>query len=162
MSFAELNLAAATPEIFLAISAMVLLLVGVFLGDKSMRLISWLAAGALCIAAYLSMHVAPATGADPAFGGQFIVDGFAAFMKVLSLVSTAAAILISIGYASRNDMMRFEFPILMLIAALGMSMMISANNLISLYVGLELQSLALYVTAAFRRDTVKSTEAGLK
>src|SRR6187402_2508066 len=132
MTFAELNLAAATPEIFLA------------------------------IAANLAVHVAPTTGADPAFGGQFIVDGFAAFMKVLSLVATAAAILISIGYASRNDMMRFEFPILMLIAALGMSMMISANNLISLYVGLELQSLALYVTAAFRRDTIKSTEAGLK
>ncbi len=81
-------------------------------------------------------------------------------MKVLSLVGTAAAILISIGYASRNDMMRFEFPILMTIAALGMSMMISANNLISLYVGLELQSLALYVTAAFRRDTLKSTRGG--
>jgi NADH-quinone oxidoreductase subunit N len=162
MSFAELNLAAATPEIFLAVSAMVLLILGVFQGDKSMRLVSWLAAGVLCIAAYLAVHVAPATGADPAFGGQFIVDGFAGFMKVLSLVATAAAILISIGYASRNDMMRFEFPVLMTIAALGMSMMISANNLISLYVGLELQSLALYVTAAFRRDTIKSTEAGLK
>jgi len=162
MGFAELNLAAATPEIFLAVAAMVLLILGVFMGDRSMRLVSWLAAGALCVAAYLAAHVAPATGADPAFGGQFIVDGFAGFMKVLSLLATAAAILISIGYAARNDMMRFEFPILMTIAALGMSMMISANNLISLYVGLELQSLALYVTAAFRRDTIKSTEAGLK
>jgi NADH-quinone oxidoreductase subunit N len=162
MSFTELNLAAATPEIFLAVSAMVLLLLGVFQGDKFTRPLSWLAAIVLCIAAYLAAHVSPATGADPAFGGQFIVDGFAGFMKVLSLLATAAAIVISLGYAERNDMMRFEFPILMTIAALGMSMMISANNLISLYVGLELQSLALYVTAAIRRDTVKSTEAGLK
>src|SRR6185295_721735 len=162
MSFAELNLAAATPEIFLAIAAMVLLILGVFQGDKATRPVAWLAAAALCVAAYLAVHVSPATGADPAFGGQFIVDGFAGFMKVLALLATAAAILISLGYAARNDMMRFEFPILMTIAALGMSMMISANNLISLYVGLELQSLALYVTAAFRRDTLKSTEAGLK
>jgi NADH-quinone oxidoreductase subunit N len=162
MTFAELNLAAATPEIFLAVAAMALLILGVFQGDKFTRPVSWLAAIALCIAAYLAADVAPATGADPAFGGQFIVDGFAGFMKVLALLATAAAILISLGYASRNDMMRFEFPILMTIAALGMSMMISANNLISLYVGLELQSLALYVTAAFRRDTLKSTEAGLK
>ena len=162
MTLAELNYTAATPEIFLAVSAMVLLILGVFQGDKFTRPLSWLTAIVLVIGAHLAVHVAPATGADPAFHGQFIVDGFAAFMKVLALLATAAAILISLGYAERNGMMRFEFPILMLIAALGMSMMISANNLISLYVGLELQSLALYVTAAFRRDTVKSTEAGLK
>jgi len=83
MSFAELNLAAATPEIFLAVAAMVLLILGVFQGDKATRLVAWLAAAALCVAAYLAVHVSPATGSDPAFGGQFIVDGFAGFMKVL-------------------------------------------------------------------------------
>jgi NADH-quinone oxidoreductase subunit N len=160
--FSELNYTAATPEIFLAVSSMVLLILGVFQGDKSMRLIGWLAAIVLAIAAYLAVHVAPATGATPAFANQFIVDGFAGFMKVLTLLATAASILISLGYAERNDMARFELPVLMLISALGMSMMISANNLISLYVGLELQSLALYVTASIRRDEQKSTEAGLK
>ncbi|HVO03455.1 MAG TPA: NADH-quinone oxidoreductase subunit NuoN [Candidatus Cybelea sp.] len=162
MNLADLNLAAATPEIFLAVAAMVLLMLGVFQGDKATRAVSWLAAIVLVVGAYLSAHIAPEHGANPAFGGQFIVDGFAGFMKVLTLVATAVAILMSLGYASRNEMLRFELPVLMTIAALGMSMMISANNLISLYVGLELQSLALYVTAAFRRDTVKSTEAGLK
>jgi NADH-quinone oxidoreductase subunit N len=159
---ADLNIAAATPEIWLACSAMVLLLLGVFNGDKFTKPVAWLAAIALVIGAYLAAHVAPATGGLPAFDGLFIVDSFAGYAKVLSLVATAVAILMSLGYIARNDMQRFELPILMMISALGMSMMISANNLISLYVGLELQSLALYVTAAFRRDTVKSTEAGLK
>jgi NADH-quinone oxidoreductase subunit N len=162
VSLSDLNYAAATPEIFLAIAAMVLLVLGVFQGDKGTRLIGWLAAIALAVAAYLSVHVTPETGQTPAFANQFIVDGFAGFMKVLTLLATAVSILISLGYAERNGMARFELPVLMTISALGMSMMISANNLISLYVGLELQSLALYVTASIRRDTVKSTEAGLK
>jgi NADH-quinone oxidoreductase subunit N len=162
MTFAELNLSAATPEIFLAVSALVLLILGVFQGDRFTQPLAWLTAIVLCVAAWLAFHTAPGQGATPAFGGQFIVDGFAGYMKVLALLATAASVLISLGYAARNDMLRFELPILMLIAALGMSMMISANNLISLYVGLELQSLALYVVAAFRRETVKSTEAGLK
>jgi NADH-quinone oxidoreductase subunit N len=158
----DLNISAAIPEIWLACASMVLLILGVFQGDKFTKPVAWLAAIALVVGAYLAAHVAPVTGSMPAFGGLFIVDGFAGFTKVLSLVGTAVAIVMSLGYAARNDMMRFELPILMMISALGMSMMISANNLISLYVGLELQSLALYVTAAFRRDTVKSTEAGLK
>ena len=161
VSFSDLNYAAATPEIFLAIAAMVLLVLGVFQGDKSMRLIGWLAAIVLAIAAYLAVHVAPATGQTPAFANQFIVDGFAGFMKVLTLLATAASILISLGYAERNGMARFELPILMTIAALGMSMMISANNLISLYVGLELQSLAAYVLASYRRSDERTAEAGL-
>jgi NADH-quinone oxidoreductase subunit N len=159
---AELNIAAAVPEIWLACAAMVLLILGVFRGDRFTRPLAWLAAVALVIGAYLAVHAAPTTGATPAFGGLFILDGFAGFMKALSLVATAVAILMSLGYAERCGMARFELPILMLIAALGMSMMISANNLISLYVGMELQSLALYVVAAFNRDTVRSTEAGLK
>src|SRR3546814_20240511 len=83
-------------------------------------------------------------------------------MKVLALAGTALSIIMSLGYVERENMNRFEFPVLMLLAALGMLMMLSANDLISLYVGLELQSLALYVVAAFRRDTLRSTAAGLK
>jgi NADH-quinone oxidoreductase subunit N len=162
VSFADLNYAAATPEIFLAIASLALLILGVFLGDRATRLVGWLAAAALVIGAYLAVQIVPGSGTAPAFANQFIVDNFGAFMKVLSLIATALAIVISLGYAERNGMARFELPVLMLIAGLGMSMMISANSLISLYVGLELQSLALYVTAAIRRDTVKSTEAGLK
>src|SRR5689334_12849938 len=100
--FSDLNYAAATPEIFLAVASMVLLILGVFQGDKSTRLIGWLAAIALAVDAYLAVHVAPATGATPAFANQFIVDGFAGFMKVLTLLATAASILISLGYAERN------------------------------------------------------------
>src|SRR3569832_943760 len=140
--FSDLNYAVATPEIFLAVAILVLLILGVFRGDGSMRLIGWLAAIALAIDAYLAVHVAPATGQTPAFANQFIVDGFAGYMKVLTLLATAVSILISLGYAERNAMARFELPVLMMIVALGMNMMISANNLISLYVGLELHSLA--------------------
>src|SRR5262249_58437044 len=95
----DLNDPAATPETFLAIATMVLLILGVFQGDKSMRQIGWLAAIALAVAAYLSVHVAPATGQMPAFANQFIVDGFAGFMKVLTLLASAVSILISLGYA---------------------------------------------------------------
>ncbi len=84
------------------------------------------------------------------------------FAKVLALIAAIASIWMSFSYAEREGMARFEFPLLMLLATLGMMLMVSANDLISLYVGLELQSLALYVTAAIRRDTLKSTEAGLK
>src|SRR5882757_9375961 len=89
------------------------LILGVFQGDKSTRLIGWLAAIALAFAAYLSVHIAPATGQTPAFANQFIVDGFAAFMKLLTLLATAVSILISLGYAERNGMARFELPVLM-------------------------------------------------
>tara|TARA_B100000161_G_scaffold262493_1_gene232374 strand:- start:46 stop:1341 length:1296 start_codon:yes stop_codon:yes gene_type:complete len=100
--------------------------------------------------------------ADLAFGGQFVVDQFARFMKWLVLIGSALAVIMSINYNAREGIERFEFPVLILFASLGMLLMVSANDLISLYVGLELQSLSLYVIAAFRRDSAKSSEAGLK
>ena len=151
----------ALPEIFMAGSAMALLLLGAFRASMSVRAQAWLSVLVLAIALVLSLLTDP-VGAQTGFGGVFILDQFAVFMKVLVLLGTAVSIVMSLGYIERENMARFEFPVLMLLAGLGMLMMLSANDLISLYVGLELQSLALYVVAAFRRDTIRSTEAGLK
>ena len=148
------------PELVLAIMSMVLLMYGVFRGDKSVGSVSWLAVLTL-LAVGIIMSFLPES-AQSAFAGQFVVDQFARFMKWLVILGSAIAILMSLNYNEREGITRFEFPVLILFAALGMLLMVSANDLISLYVGLELQSLALYVIAAFRRDSTKSSEAGLK
>ena len=148
------------PELCLAVMAMALLLYGVFRGDKSTSSCSWLAVLAL-LATGVIMSLLPES-AGSAFGGQFVVDQFARFMKGLVLMGSALAVIMSMNYNAYEDIERFEFPVLILFASLGMLLMVSANDLISLYVGLELQSLALYVIAAFRRDSTKSSEAGLK
>ena len=101
-------------------------------------------------------------GARTAFGGMFIDDGFARFAKVMVLLSAAAILLMSAPYMEKRDLGRFEYPLLIALATVGMMMMVSAGDLMALYMGLELQSLALYVVAALRRDSVRSTEAGLK
>ena len=156
------DLAPALPEIFLACAGMALLMVGVFSGgDRSTGLVLWLSVGAFAVTALLVAVV----GGDErmvAFNGLFVVDGFALFMKQLVLLGSALALIMSQDFIRREQMYRFEFPVLFLFATLGMLMMISANDLISLYVAIELQSLSLYVVAAFRRDTVRSSEAGLK
>ena len=100
--------------------------------------------------------------AQVAFFGMFTDDAFARFAKVTILISAAAVLAMSADYMDRHRMLRFEYPILITLAAIGMMLMVSASDLLSLYMGLELQSLALYVTAAMRRDSVKSSEAGLK
>jgi len=158
----DLNLRAALPEIWIALSAMVLLLVGAYVGDRAMRLIGLLSIAVMAVAIVVLLGIDVSTVPQLSFGGHFIVDRFGVFAKVLALMASMAAIWMSFSYAEREGMARFELPLLMLLATLGMMLMISANDLISLYVGLELQSLALYVTAAIRRDTLKSTEAGLK
>ncbi len=101
-------------------------------------------------------------GKVTAFGGAFVVDTFARVMKVMALFGSAVAIILSSHFMKRVKMARFEYPILVMLASVGMMMMISANDLISLYVGLELQSLSLYVVAAIDRDSARSSEAGLK
>jgi len=101
-------------------------------------------------------------GYQLAFGDLFVVDRFAIFMKLLVLAGSIFAIIMSEGYIRREGMARFEFPLLICMATLGMLMMVSANDLIALYIGLELQSLSLYVTASLQRDRQRSTEAGLK
>ncbi len=158
----DLNPGAALPEIWIALAAMALLLVGAYVGDRAMRLIGLLSIVVMVIAIVVLLGIDVTTTPQLAFKGHFIVDRFGVFAKVLTLIASIAATWMSFSYAEREGIARFELPLLMLLATLGMLMMISANDLISLYIGLELQSLALYVTAAIRRDTVKSTEAGLK
>ncbi|MGF1609512.1 MAG: NADH-quinone oxidoreductase subunit NuoN [Kiloniellales bacterium] len=154
------DLMAALPELFLACAAMALLMVGVFRGEGSTRLVLTLSVVAVVVAAAL-LIIQPRDPAS-AFGGLFVVDGFGDFMKLLVLIGAALTIIMTQGYIERENMARFEMPVLLLFATLGMLMMISANDLISLYLGLELQSLSLYVVAAIRRDNLRSSEAGLK
>ena len=150
----------ALPEILLLVGAMALLMVGAFRGERSAEVVNWASIALLLLAAVL-VAIMPATG-KVLFDGAFIVDSFARFMKILTLIGSAAAIFMSFDYMRRARLEKFEYPILIVLATLGMMMMISANDLISLYMGLELQSLALYVVAALNRDSVRSTEAGLK
>lgn len=149
----------ALPEITLAAGAMLLLMLGAFGGDKTTPVVSVLSVGLLVLAAVL---IAFATRDGVTFDGAFVSDGFARFMKVLTLIGSALAIVMAAHHATVERYARFEFPVLIVIATLGMMIMISANDLISVYLGLELQSLALYVIAAIHRDDVRSTEAGLK
>jgi NADH-quinone oxidoreductase subunit N len=150
----------ALPEIVLAGLAMALLMVGTFGRDRSTGLVSVLSVFSCVVvgALVISSNQDRATG----FESLFVVDRFATFAKLLVLLGSGLSIVMSVGYLKREGLSRPEFPVLVLLATLGMMLMISANDIISLYVGLELQSLALYVLAAFHRDQIKSAEAGLK
>lgn len=151
---------AAYPEIFMALSGLVFLVGGVVLGDRGSRFISLGVMAALAFTAVLVFG--PGWERVELFGGQFVMDGFAGVMKLVTLCGLIAALALSVPYWEREQAARFEYPVLVLFAGLGMMLMISANNLLSLYVGLELQSLSLYVLAAFRRESAFSAEAGLK
>jgi len=148
------------PELILALSAMILLMAGVFFQKNNVAVINILALLALAAAAAFVAWM-PA-GRQEAFGGAFIVDDFAKAMKMLALIGSAVTLILAHDYMRVEGIARFEYAVLLLLATLGMMMMISANDLISLYIGLELQSLALYVIAAFDRDNARSSEAGLK
>ena len=151
---------AVLPEIVLAVLSMALLMFGVFRkGDT---------ADAVTIGALVSLGLAAVLviwggeGKALAFNGAFVTDTFGRLMKVLALFGSAVAIALSVHFMKRDGSHRFEYPVLILLATVGMMMMISANNLIALYMGLELQSLALYVLAAINRDSARASEAGLK
>ena len=149
------------PEILLAVYALAALLFGVYGGkDKLAGLLTWATAG-LFVALALLIALRDGVGAT-AFGGMFVDDAFARFAKVVVLVSAAGVLVMAQDYMARRDLARFEYPILATLSVIGMMVMVSAGDLMALYMGLELQSLALYVMAAMRRDSVKSTEAGLK
>jgi NADH-quinone oxidoreductase subunit N len=154
-----LQLSVALPELTLALGAMVLLLVGVILRRERGELVLGVAVLVLALAGFF---VARGSGTATLFGDSFIVDPFARFMKLLTLIGAAVTLLMSVNYWQAPGRLKFEFPVLVLLATTGMLMMISANDLIALYVGLELQSLALYVMAAFDRRSARSSEAGLK
>jgi NADH-quinone oxidoreductase subunit N len=152
--------APALPEIVMAAGAMLLLMYGVFRKSSSTAEVSWGAVILFIVIAFLiarqgDMHAVT-------FGGMFVIDPFTRFIKLLVLLAAAASVIMSVTFIRREGMDRFEFPVLMSLAALGMMMMVSANSLIALYLGLELQSLCIYVIAAFNRDSAKSSEAGLK
>ncbi len=148
------------PEIVLGLGAMALLMFGVYRGERSVRTVDY-ASVALLIIAGLIVLALPA-GKLVTFDGSFVVDDFARFLKVLAIIGSAAAILMSIDHAERERQQRFEYSVLIVLSTLGMLMLISAADLIALYVGLELMSLPLYVVAASHRTSLRSTEAGLK
>ena len=149
------------PEIVMAVGAMALLLAGAYGGGDRIRGPILIASAALMAA--VGLWIASNTGpSQAAFNGAFVSDGFARFAKVLMLMSSALMLLLGHDYLERRRILRFEFPVLIVLATLGMMVMASAGDLIVLYIGLELQSLALYVVAAFNRDSARSTEAGLK
>ena len=149
------------PEILLSVYAMIALLGAVYTGKDALApMLTWVTAAVFTLLAiWIGIS---GEGAQSAFGGMFMDDGFARFAKVTLLLSAAAVLVMSQEYLSRRGLLRFEFPLLIALAVVGMMMMVSAGDLMALYMGLELQSLALYVVAAIRRDSVKSTEAGLK
>ena len=150
-------LSLALPECVLTVAALLLLVIGAY-NKKAISLVSLGSGLALTVAAFLA-----ATGpAGMTFGGSYIADNAAAFAKVFIYGFSAVAVLLGDRWLKRLDNQSFEFPVLIVIAALGMGMMASAGDLISLYIGIELHSLALYVLAAFRRDDARSSEAGLK
>ena len=159
MIISDLNII--LPEIILSVYAMLALVGAVYTAkDELASTLCWLTAILFAVIAFWISS--DSSAAQSAFNGMFIDDGFARFAKVIILLSAAAVLVMSVDYMRRRDLMKFEFPILISLAVVGMMMMVSAGNLMSLYMGLELQSLALYVVASFRRDSVKSTEAGMK
>ncbi len=161
----NLSLALVAPEIVLSLSGLVLLLFAAWGGDKASRTISIAACIALggAFALVAPSVCAGASGPDTiAFGGQFRADAFAGFAKLMIFAASGAALIVAPRYFERLGAMRAEFPVLVLFSALGMSVMASANDLITLYIGLELQSLSAYVLASFLRSDERSAEAGLK
>ncbi len=155
------DFSALAPEIVISLYALGALLFGAYGGkDKVAPLLVWGTAVVLLVVALWIGFTGRGTTA--AFSGMFLDDAFSRFGKVVILVSAAAILVMSEGYMARRNLLRFEYPLLIALACVGMMVMVSAADLMTLYMGLELQSLALYVVAALRRDSVKSTEAGLK
>ncbi len=155
------DLALALPEILLAVAAMALLMFGAYGGEdaRAGQITTIMAALLVALGVNTALGVADARSA---FGGAFVVDGFSRFAKALILLSAGVMLILSRDYMQRRGLLRFEYPVLIGLATLGMLVMVSAGDLMTLYMGLELQSLALYVVAALRRDGARSTEAGLK
>mgnify|MGYP000109057568 CR=1 FL=1 len=154
------SLSVGAPEVVLAAGACLLLLLGAFRGDRAADGLSWAALLVLALAA-VPLIDQPA-GTTLAWGGLYVADSFSRYLKLLLYAGSAAAILVAGPTLRRAGIWRFEYPVLILLATLGMGLMVSAHNLLTLYVGLELMSLSSYVLAAFDRDNPRSAEAGLK
>jgi NADH-quinone oxidoreductase subunit N len=157
----QADLTVILPEIVLALYAMAALLGAVYTSkDKLAVPLVWSTAALFAVLAFWIASSPAST--QTAFNGMFVDDGFSRFAKVALLLGAAAVLLVGQEYMARRGMLKFEYPILVALSVVGMMVMVSAGDLMALYMGLELQSLALYVVAAMRRDSIKSTEAGLK
>ena len=155
-----MNWTVAIPEIVLSCAAMAILILGVLRAKSSdaYLLCSMLAVGSLLVTALLVIVGDRGVG----YGGQFTADTFSHFAQLLILIASAMGIVVSLDYNEHQNMRRFEFPVLIMLCSVGMMVMVSASSLMTLYLGLELQSLSMYVLAAFARDQLRSAEAGLK
>ena len=154
------SLILAVPELMLAIGAMALLMIGVFSsGARANTVVTGLAVAILAAACGWLLLLGEN---GMAFGAAFVSDPFARFMKVLTLIGSLVALIMSVGFAREEKFDKFEYPVLIMLSTLGMLLIVSANDMIALYLGFELQSLALYVIAAINRESLRSTEAGLK
>ncbi len=158
--FSVPNLWPAAPEILLALGALTMIVIGAVMRDRATKVVDLL--GIAILAAAFLLVAGQGTTKVVTFEGAFVTDGFARFMKLLTLAGSIIAMLLSMDYLERRGIRKFEYAILIVLSTLGMLMMVSANDLIGLYLGLELQSLALYVVASIHRDDAKSAEAGLK
>jgi len=150
------------PEAVLAGGAMLMLMVGVgaHQSERSARIVNGFCVAVLALAALVVVMLPP--GRSELFGGSFVVDDYARFLKLLALAGSGGALLLSLDWLTLEKQQKFEYGVLFLLSTLGMLLLISANDLIALYLGLEMMSLPLYVVAASNRDNVRSTEAGLK
>src|SRR6186997_143812 len=155
-----MNLAPILPELILTIGSIALMMVAAFLGRKGSALCSW-ASIALLLGASLAL-AGESSSAGMLFGGQLVADGFGAFGKLIIYLSAAVAIVMAHNWFERDFEHAAEYPVLVLLATVGMSVMVSSTSLVTLYVGVELNSLAAYVLASYRRTDDRSAEAGLK
>jgi len=154
------SLVIGSPEVVLGAGAMTLLMIGVFRGDRALRGLSWGAVILFAIAALTIVDDTP--DRQLAWNALYVADALSAYLKLLILLGAAASVLLAVPYLEKVGANRFEYPVLIVLSTLGMFVMVSANNLLTLYIGLELMSLSAYVLAAFHRDDQRSSEAGLK
>ncbi|HEX8442737.1 MAG TPA: NADH-quinone oxidoreductase subunit NuoN [Allosphingosinicella sp.] len=148
------------PEIVLTLGALFVMMLAAYSGDRVSKIATWMAVGFLAVAAITMPGVTNAGGVG--FDGLYIADSFAAFSKILIYIAAAASLLAANGWFARDGTFRTEYPVLVLLSSVGMGMMVSAGDLLTLYVGLELLSLSSYVLASFQRRDTRSAEAGLK
>lgn len=147
------------PEITLVFGAMVAVLIGAFAGKKSYRAVNYFAILVLLAAGFASVKHSIETP-TLLFNGSLVIDNFGSFAKFIISAVSAGALLLSIDYLEDRNIQKPEYPVLTLLAVVGMFVMVSAHDLLAIYMGVELQSLALYVLAAYARDSQKSSEAG--